>query len=360
MLPAVPRRTTSSGLAELRRRAVAHSLFAPTTLARAADRLGFVQADPIRAPARAQDLILRHRATGYRAGDLERRYPALGLEEDILYAYGFMTRGLWRLLYPRPARAMTSLERQVLATVQELGPVHPKDIEARFGSGRVVNAWGGYSRKTKQALERLHRMGHLRIARRDAGIRVYQAASVPVNPLPPGDRLRALIVRVADILAPVPDRTLSSIGAWLRRGIPGAPDHRGILRELRESGALAGLEEGGLHYMWPASRAAPGEAPRQVRFLAPFDPLVWDRRRFEHLWGWAYRFEAYTPVAKRVRGYYAMPLLWGDAIIGWANASTEDRLRVDLGFVDGRAPRDRDFKREADAEIARLAEFLGA
>lgn len=54
----------------------------------------------------------------------------------------------------------------------------------------------------------------------------------------------------------------------------------------------------------------------QVNFLAPFDPLVWDRRRFEHLWGWSYRFEAYTPPAKRVRGYYAMPLLWGERVIG--------------------------------------------
>jgi hypothetical protein len=46
---------------------------------------------------------------------------------------------------------------------------------------------------------------------------------------------------------------------------------------------------------------------------------VWDRRRFEHLWGWAYRFEAYTPAPKRVRGYYALPLLWRDRVIGWGN-----------------------------------------
>ena len=58
----------------MRRAAVARTLFAPTTLQRALDRLGFVQADPIRAPARAQDLTLRHRVDGYRAGDLERRY----------------------------------------------------------------------------------------------------------------------------------------------------------------------------------------------------------------------------------------------------------------------------------------------
>ncbi|EWS60580.1 hypothetical protein Y695_04569 [Hydrogenophaga sp. T4] len=55
-----------------------------------------------------------------------------------------------------------------------------------------------------------------------------------------------------------------------------------------------------------------------MRLLAPFDPVVWDRDRFERLWDWAYRFEAYTPPAKRVRGYYAMPLLWRDQVIGWA------------------------------------------
>ena len=79
-------------LADLRRYAVARSLFPPTTLKRAIERLGFVQADPIRAPARAQDLTLRHRVNGYRAGDLERRYTSLGIEEDFFVNYGFVPR----------------------------------------------------------------------------------------------------------------------------------------------------------------------------------------------------------------------------------------------------------------------------
>ncbi len=61
-------------LDDLRHFAVARSLFTPTSLKRAIHKLGFVQADPIRAPARAQDLTLRHRVKGYHAGDLERRY----------------------------------------------------------------------------------------------------------------------------------------------------------------------------------------------------------------------------------------------------------------------------------------------
>jgi len=71
-------------LDDLRRYAVARTLFNATSLPQAIRRLGFVQADPIRAPARAQDLTLRHRVRDYRAGDLERRYAQLPIEEDCL------------------------------------------------------------------------------------------------------------------------------------------------------------------------------------------------------------------------------------------------------------------------------------
>src|SRR5438094_1886273 len=88
-------------LDDLRRFAVARSLFKPTTLKRALDRLGFVQADPIRAPARAQDLILRHRVKNYHAGDLERLYSRLGIEEDFFVVYDFLTRPIQVLMHPR-------------------------------------------------------------------------------------------------------------------------------------------------------------------------------------------------------------------------------------------------------------------
>src|SRR5687768_17843622 len=108
-------------LSALRAQAVAQSLFPPTTLADAIDRLGFVQADPIRSPARAQDLILRHRVRGYRAGDLERQYAALDVEEDYLYAYGFLSRQVWQLLHPRKTPPLRAFEKKVLATVNQLG-----------------------------------------------------------------------------------------------------------------------------------------------------------------------------------------------------------------------------------------------
>ena len=98
----------------------------------------------------------------------------------------------------------------------------------------------------------------------------------------------------------------------------------------------------------------------RVRLLTPFDPIVWDRRRFTILWNWAYRFEAYTRPPKRKLGYYALPLLWRDRIIGWGNLSVSDGvLRSAFGYVNGRAPVERAFGDELEMELARIRSFLG-
>ena len=97
----------------------------------------------------------------------------------------------------------------------------------------------------------------------------------------------------------------------------------------------------------------------RVRLLAPFDPVVWDRRRFELFWGWPYRFEAYTPLAKRKLGYYALPMLWRDRVIGWANLSVRDGvLQHELGYADGPGRRHRAgeffYQKRAPDRAARL------
>ena len=348
----------------LRALAIAHSFFSPTTLQAAIDRLGFVQADPIRSPARAQDLILRHRVENYAAGDLERQYAALDVEEDYLYAYGFLSRHVWNLLHPRKLTSLRALEKKVLHIVISLGEAHPSALTPHLGARRMVNAWGGYSKATTNALEWLHWRGFLRVVRRESGIRVYQPAlsmadaAMKSDAVSASDRLRGLIRVLVNIFAPAPEKTLRTLIAGYRD--LGNPRH--ALSELIASGELRQEMVDGVSYVWPEAHRTPedpGDVPRVVRFLAPFDPIVWDRRRFEHLWGWQYRFEAYTPVPKRVRGYYAMPLLWGDAMVGWANARVVDgELRVDTGFVTTR-PRGREFTRALNEEIARLGVALG-
>ncbi|MCR4326264.1 MAG: winged helix DNA-binding domain-containing protein, partial [Candidatus Roizmanbacteria bacterium] len=115
----------------------------------------------------------------------------------------------------------------------------------------------------------------------------------------------------------------------------------------------------GIPYLWPASSIINGtDIPRAVRFLAPFDPVVRDRVRFNHLWAWPYQFEAYVPAHKRTRGYYAMPLLWGEDLIGWGNLSVNNsKLMVNVGFVQNR-PNDTQFNHELEKEMARMTSFL--
>jgi uncharacterized protein len=347
-------------LARLRADAIRRAFPKPATLKTAIKNLGFIQADPIRSPARAQDLILRHRVKEYRAGDLERLYPKLDVEEDYLYAYGFLTRENWSLLHPRVTRDLSSFDKQVLQIVTQKGLIHPRELEAHLGPERALNPWGGYSKATTRSLQTLHFHGLLRIARREHGIRLYEAAPPPeADPLSVEDRLRRLVLLVCRILAPMPLRGLTETLRLLRYSVRGLNVGRSVVAELIRDGEVETAEVEGIQYVWPAGRIRNYEAPAQVRFLAPFDPLVWDRRRFEHFWGWAYRFEAYTPERKRVRGYYAMPLLWRDQVIGWANARVaQGQINLQVGFQSAR-PASRNFATALEEETERMRVFLG-
>jgi uncharacterized protein YcaQ len=346
-------------LSQVRAHAVARTFAPSASLRSAIERLGFVQADPIRAPARAQDLILRQRLAPYRAGELERRYPELDIEEGYLYAYGFLTRSLWELRHPPETKGLSRRERRLLEWVTERGEAHPDHLREDFG-GRALNAWGSYSTVAKLGLERLHHRGLLRVCRRDKGIRVYAPRPLPSEPLPSNARFAALLAAVLNLLAPISEQSLRSVVT--RRGRALGCDARAVIAAQRAAGLIEAGSLDGATYLWPAqSRPEPAQqVAERVRLLAPFDPLVWDRRRFEQLWGWAYRFEAYTPLAKRVRGYYALPLLWRERVIGWANvARAEQELSVELGFIGSR-PRAREFRQQLDAELERMRAFLAS
>ncbi|MET0335864.1 MAG: crosslink repair DNA glycosylase YcaQ family protein, partial [Rhizobacter sp.] len=206
-------------LDDLRRYAVARTLFTPTTLARAIRKLGFVQADPIRAPARAQDLTLRHRVTGYVAGELERRYHRLPIEEDCLVNYGFLPREHLALMHPRVAvhKWKPTQKRQaddVLAFVRERGQVHPREVDAHFAHGRTTNYWGGSSNASTHLLDGMHYRGLLRVVRREGGTRIYEVATHPQGDDSPAGRTQraaALIELIVRKYAPLPARTLTHL-----------------------------------------------------------------------------------------------------------------------------------------------------
>lgn len=269
---------------DLRRFAVTRSLFAPTTLQQAIDTLGFVQADPIRAPARAQDLILRPRVEGYRAGDLERLYPSLAVEEDVFINYRFVTRDLYGLMHPRSVASLRPTARNrraqaLLAFVRERRTVHPREVDAHFSHGRVTNYWGGSSSATTHLLEAMQYKGQLRVARREGGVRLYEARErgpVPVGSAACRTRVDALVDRVVNIYAPLPASSLSYVVSRLRYAVPQwRSELRAALQRARQR--LARARVGDVEWYWPADDdPSNGATPDSVRLLAPFDPVVWD------------------------------------------------------------------------------------
>lgn len=360
------RRATPS-LADLRTFAVTRSLRPAASIADAIAALGFLQLDPIRAPARAADLILRARIADYRVGDLDRAYPELPLAEDYLHVYGVLPEAALRLLHPRPARWRRHVEREhprlahrLLAHVTREGEAHPRDVAARFGSASVSNDWGGRSSATTRVLGALHHRGQLRVARRDNGVKVYAPARPLLAPLPAPARARALLLLLLALYAPLPEASLRELSHMVTEtSLPPHLRERALAAVLRDD-AVASATVDGIRWLWPAGEALGTDAAARVHLLAPFDPVVWDRRRFAIFWGWDYRLEAYTPPAKRRFGYYALPLLWRDRVVGWANASVRDGRLVVATDYAGSAPRERGFRRELGAEAERLRDALAA
>jgi uncharacterized protein YcaQ len=205
----------------------------------------------------------------------------------------------------------------------------------------------------------------LRVARRENGIRVYAARAQPMSEqteAAPARCAEALVDLIVRIYAPVPASSLVYLCRLLRYAAPHlASELASAVAQARERFRHARVAN--TEWFWPADED-PRESARSldegVRLLAPFDPIVWDRRRFELCWGWQYKFEAYTPPSQRRFGYYALPVLWRDQVIGWSNVSLrKGAMTCEMGYAQGSAPQQRTYVRELDAELDRLRSFLG-
>src|SRR6185437_13320698 len=257
---------------DLRRFTVARSFPRPTTLNRALQRMGFLQADPIRAPARAQDLILRHRVNNYHAGDLERRYTSLDVEEDFFVNYGYVTRSLQALMHPRTNSRVPAADviapwprgekkknaKLLLDFVRERGIVHPREVDEHFAHGKVTNYWGGSSNATTHLLDAMHYAGMLRIVRREKGIRIY--AEHTHEPTPRGAaerraRIDALVDVLVKIYAPLPGPSLTYYVRRLRYAVP--QWQKEIPSALQRAKLrLSHARIGNVDWYWPADENA--------------------------------------------------------------------------------------------------------
>jgi uncharacterized protein YcaQ len=253
-------------------------------------RLGFLQMDPIATIAPPQHLVLFNRLKHYDVAELDR----LIWEERKLFEWNAF---IWPiedlpLVRARMRRRRANVHpwtreflaenarfrRYVLRELERNGPMLSRDLKADLLPPSEPHRWWG-TRQVRLMLEVLQLHGEIAVAGRSGKQRIWDLASrvYPDSETIPWREAERLIE----------ERRRRSLGVWLQRGV--------------------------LHFDPDISDEPVGN---KVAFLSPFDRLVHDRNRALALWGFFYRLEMYVPKAKRQYGYYVLPILRGDRIVG--------------------------------------------
>ncbi|MFO0894210.1 MAG: crosslink repair DNA glycosylase YcaQ family protein [Phycisphaerales bacterium] len=314
----------------------------PAATVRLVERLGYLQIDSINSVERAHHLILGSRLSGFRpshlAHGLERsrrlfehwthdacaipaRWYPYWHHRFRRYSERDRAHAWWQGRFgPDPERVL----RTVLARLRRDGPLRARDFEPADGLPRGPGGWWEW-RPEKAALEHLWRSGRLAVVRRVRFEKVYDLSErvhpeLHGAPVPSEEAHRDWACRSA--IERLGIATESEISRFLN-AVPRPQVRTWAARELHD-GRLVRVSvapEGGGRPVaclalpeW-ASFAAPVE-PAPMRTLCPFDPVLRDRARTLRLFAFDYRFEAFTPAAKRRYGYYVMPLLAGDRLVG--------------------------------------------
>ena len=270
---------------------------------------------------------------------------------------GFERRGHeWTAIRHRP-----ELVDSLIAEVAERGPSTPRDLDE--GLPRQKDHWGWNWSETKKVLEYLFASGRLAVAGRNQHFeRLYDLPERVI----PREHLRAPEPTIEDAADELIRRAAVAHGVAT---IGCLQDYFRLHHELARPAAARLVEAGELlpvqieGWKRPAYLHRDAALPRTVRaraLLSPFDPLVWERHRTEHLFDFRYRIEIYVPAAKRVHGYYVLPFLLGDRIVGRVDLKADRKaglLRVAGSFAEPGAPDET--ADELAAELADLAGWLG-
>jgi uncharacterized protein len=297
-------------------------------------RLGFLQLDPISTVAPPQYLVLWSRLGPYDRAELDRLLEQRELfewnafiwpKEDLPLIqarmrerWGHYKREQWALEF---LKEQSALRRYVLRELERRGPLPSRELEHTDARYHERTVWWGTRAQLTWMLELLHLRGHIAVAGRDGTHRLWDLAErvYPKTELVPAAKAK----RIAD------EKRFRSLGVRLAKG------------------RLVAHPE-----------ADAGPVPKRTTFLSPFDRLIHDRARAEALWGFYYRLEMYVPKAKREYGYYVLPILHGDDLVGRIEPVFDRKTRVlrvnDVWWEPG--------KREVrlDKPLRSLAAFLGA
>ena len=320
---------------------------------RVVERLGSLQFDPLEVPgARNHDLVLHARIADYRRAWLDRWL--YGADRRLIEVYNKSLNILpiselphYRLAWDRAdahyqdgiLREQAVIADAILGQIREEGPLSTAAFRQH---NHAIDWWWAPTPAARAVMEALFVTGRLGIARREGNRRFYDLVErlVPANLLALREteqdalrhRLWSRFRAVGLMTAPGPADVMYGIGP--------AKDRVRMADELVEAGALLSVEVEGLkgtRYV-PAEEEAILRAartfaiPRAVTFLAPLDPFVWDRQLLRDLFGFDYLWEVYVPAAKRRWGYYVLPMLYGDRLVGRIEPR-RDRSSPDLRIL---------------------------
>jgi hypothetical protein len=319
----------------------------PESVMAVVDRLGSLQFDPLEVAGRNHDLVLAARIDGYRRE----------LADELLYGRRLLFETYNKSLNLLPTRELpyyriswttlgagwssgllaeqAELAAKLLATIAAEGPKSSADFER----SEAIDWWWGPTSAVRAVLEALSVSGRLGLARRDGNRRYYDL----VERLFPADLLAVSVPEREQRRHKLLSRfrahgLLGATGSgelWL--GVGSGPLRAELRTELVDRGEIVPVTVEGLRggrfvvadelpMLAQAEReiaaeaagaiSRPGDGTPGASFLAPLDPLMWDRQALEPLYDFEYRWEVYTPAAKRRWGYYVLPILYGDRIVG--------------------------------------------
>jgi uncharacterized protein len=366
--------------AQLRRYVVAHQRYATRfRRARAADveaairRLGCVQLDSISAVDRAHRLTLTSRIGAYPAGTVSRllgrgrifeywaHEACLVPIEDFPLFKRRMEHLRERHWWGRKHDHDPEVKRRVLDALRAHGPLPTRFFEGGGGGGM----WNW--KPEKRILEDLFAAGEVVVAGRESFQRLY---ALPDQVIPP-EYLEAPAPTEDEFVRGYALRAVDVRGALTEQGIAehcrfagGAKRMRPVVDDLEQAGLVRriAVDDGGPPVVVPAGATLDGVAPKAGVFLCPFDNMLWDRGFVERVFGFRHVIEVYKPAPQREYGYYVLPFLYGDRLVGRADLKAdrgEGVLRVRAFHLEPRVRRSAAMDTAAGKALGRLARAIG-
>jgi uncharacterized protein YcaQ len=353
------------------------------------DRLGSLQFDPLEVPgARSHDLVLHARIAGYRRDWCDEWLYGEPAERRLIELYNKSLNILpidelphFRITWDQYGRRyrdaiLRDEARVVEAILERIRTDGPLSTAAFKEHNHAIDWWWAPTSAARAVMEALFVSGRLGIARREGNRRYYDLIErvVPAELLQvresEDDALRHRLLsrfRGVGLMGSNPP-------AEVIMGTGKAPDRRRWTDELVERGVLVPVQVEGIRGVRHAiadelpileAASGPSTAAPDAALLAPLDPLIWDRRLLRDLWGFDYIWEVYVPQARRRWGYYVLPLLFGDRLVGRIEPRLEREAKtlriLGIWFEDGFRPMEEPgFLSALAAALEAYREFVGA